>query len=104
MRTAKDLIQFAGKPAVLASNGFRFPVRILDSREQAGKLEHLVEPVSGEGKDWVPAWMINLAESNNGEAKNNGGAKNNGEKKNNEERITQPVIKTHSHENENRRK
>jgi len=107
MRTGKDLIQFAGKSAVLQSNGFRFPVRILDSREQAGRLEHLVEPVSGEGKDWVPAWLINLTENGNGnkpkvEAETKAEAKPKVEA---EKQVINPRPNhTHTHENDKKKK
>jgi hypothetical protein len=59
---ATELIKFVGARAVLLSNGFKFDVKILDSKEEYHRVDHLVKPISGSGECWVPSWMLEVQE------------------------------------------
>jgi hypothetical protein len=58
--TTTDKIKIIGKTGLLAVNGLKFEVEILDVRDSFGRTDYKVKPVSGEGTRWVSSESVTL--------------------------------------------
>ena len=61
--TSRELVRLLDKEGTLSLGGFTIPVRILDARENFGRVDVLVEPITGEGQAWYSADNVKLGGS-----------------------------------------
>ncbi len=58
--TRREVNDLLDKEATLKLEGFQVPVKILDARENYGRIDCLVTPVGGTGEAWVSAERVTL--------------------------------------------
>lgn len=61
--TAKELMKQIGKDAVYHEElGLKVKVKILDARQQFGRVDYQVMPLAGEGDAWVSESRVTFGE------------------------------------------
>ena len=58
--TSRELLRLLDKEGTLSLGEFTIPVRILDARENFGRVDVLVEPITGEGQAWYSADNVKI--------------------------------------------
>ena len=58
--TAREIADLLDKTATLSTEGLSVPVRIVDARENFGRMDVLVTPEGGSGQAWVSAERVKV--------------------------------------------
>lgn len=58
--TATEMMQYVNKTGLIAMDGLKVEVSIIDARRSWGKLQYEITPVNGEGRKWVDAERVKL--------------------------------------------